>query len=388
MLRNKKSACGISNFECKKPIFRDFSYVFTSDPTNYNIKDTLIESRKSIENFYNIPRSFQSVISSTEFIPVPYPFKLQQQVGITCTDVGNPFSEKTRYLYETEAVQGNSQYIKVRYGDSNNDAKYTKQDIFMDTYFDGSQYIQQKPGILMPTATMAPFNAIGAIAIPTSALATANKGGVTKHRSTKSGCPKGFQITAQVVSNDAYISVSPGTVSVGLTESNNDATGILNNVSNVVLEKASSNVKLTTNKRIQVDNIKKNFRCSIYAIAYLDQKAKENSNKKAGETLSWSAYLFADASIDNQSKGQYSKQFIDQISKLPLPKYRQIGNIIWNADSKTFDITSTNCSPVDLRDWVSQVGIPKAQDQNDSSVMIFGMFTDSLVKKWFKVKDC
>jgi hypothetical protein len=58
MLRNKKSACGISNFECKKPIFRKFSPSFTSDPTNYNVKPESIVSRKGIENFYNIPRTF------------------------------------------------------------------------------------------------------------------------------------------------------------------------------------------------------------------------------------------------------------------------------------------------------------------------------------------
>jgi hypothetical protein len=40
----------------------------------------------------------------------------------------------------------------------------------------------------MPAATMAPFNAIRAVAIPTAALAAP----ATSHRSTKSGCPTGF----------------------------------------------------------------------------------------------------------------------------------------------------------------------------------------------------
>ena len=385
MLRNKKSACGISNFECKKPAFRDFSFAFTSDPTNYNVKPELIEKRASITNFYNIPRSFQSVISYTQFISIPYPFNANQQTSVTCTQIQDPFSINTRYMYE-RVLQENAQYIKTWYAPGKQNP--SAQDIFMDTYYENSNSVQQKPGILMPAATMAPFNAIGAIAIPTSALATTVMSGITSYRPTKSGCPAGFQVIAQTSRDKVHIAVKPGTVSVGQDAQKNDNTGKINNIQNVKLQKAfPDKIFIKSDASLVLDaSEKKDFRCSIYAIAYIDQET--NQNKVPGQMLTWKAYLFAVA-VQGQSPNTdtSSQALIQELSTLPLPKYKLIANVIWNASSKTVDITSAQCSPVDLRDWVSQVGIAKSQN-DDSSIMFFGMHSNSLVKKWFKVKDC
>lgn len=373
MKRVKRATCGYSDFKCNKPTFRVFTKGFVSDTENYNTNPQKIPLRGRIDNFYNIPRSFQSVISHTPFISIPYPFNVEDK-GTTCIDVEDPFS--SNFLYATPAVQQNPQYISTWYAPDVSNP--TKRNIFMDNYYkasdEGYQWSSQKPGILMPAATMAPFNPIGAIAIPTQALVSVKKGGITTHRSTKSGCPSGFQISVQKNGDfDIYIEITSGIVTVGVGEAGSATI----NIPGVQIEYFSDGVQLSGYNRIKVDDITEDFKCAIYVIACLSTAQEQTLLQNP----QWRAFLYADISKDQND-------VIEFMDTLTLPKYALVGNVIWNSDTQTFDITSANCSPIDLRDWVSEVKLPQGEEQKQSALYVFGMIGNSFIKKWYQIKDC
>lgn len=383
MKRFKGFACGYNNYECEKPKFRTFERHFISDPINYNRYNALISERSNFQNFYNIPRSFEGVISHTPFIQF---LNTQSQSSdsnscISCIDVDSPFAQNAAFFYE-KLVQKNKGYISTWYK-STEAIQYPYIDVYYGSTSDSASWNKQRPGILMPVPTMSPFNTVGALAIPTAALASPSKKYISENRSTKSGCPTGFDVRVAEDDSKDEISVTTGSVAVSLGE--NGTT--VKTISDVKLQYVATNGSETTASTIQLNNMKNYYiKCAIYAVAYVEV-SKPDTKTTTGGSLQWKAHLYADVvySEKNEISDDQPTTVINHLNTLLLPKYKLVANVIWNKDTQTYDVTSACCSPVDLRDWVSEAQLPVGED---NTIFVFGMLPNSTIKKWFPVKDC
>ena len=90
-------------------------------------------------------------------------------------------------------------------------------------------------------------------------------------------------------------------------------------------------------------------------------------------TGNWKGVVYSpQAEIDDSSDGLPTKWLKQTL--LATIKY---------VNRYTVDVIQSQCSPVDLRDWVSQVQLP-----DDSGNYVFMYKGNSTEKGWVQVKDC
>lgn len=444
MKRLSKDICGYQGFECKKPKLRWFSsleksqtqqslYIdskiqlssyshnlnqlhFTADGaavqsglTIGNLSKYAVQRpQEYIDNFYNIPFLFEGIIAGTEFIPFFLPSKQDtSDSSIACSQVGLEFTQLANKTLYKEVVRPNQKYLETWY----QGAQDLLEDVIKLNQY--GQGVLQQPGILLPAAKMTPFNNIAAVAIPTSALATSFRSTPSRptYRDVQSGCTKGFIITISPQDSLFHIMVSSGSVATEVAvQTDSDQGGIVKTIDVNSLQRSDSQVMseykntmtwyfedaVPINQESQQEQPSKQKRIyiEIYVIAVYDPTANDQK---------WKARIVVFPSVKSTVTGQPSaiSTLQKQIQKITNVKYAQIGTIIYsqrpdpysnNGDTvyRTYDVIQTQCSPVDLRDWVSQTPIPESSEgqQTGTARYVFTMRPNSNIKEWLPIKDC
>lgn len=326
MYRLPKSRCGYTEYTCtgirQSPVLNQP----VCDNTNY---DQTATARPVDNNFYNLPVGFKSVIQSTDFLDLSNVQIWKQGCCVTTYD---PF--QTGGLTNTFSKVKDNQDFIAQQSDFNSCIQcYTENRI-------------QAPGILLPSAELSSFYPVPLQAVPTVALSEPKGGSTSVRGSIHSGCD-GFKITAFSQNlNQVTFSVQGGAVYVQVGA---DQTPIQLLVPGLFDEVVQG--------RQDVETIQ------IYAVAGYDISLGE-----------WRAVL------DWKSK---NNDFYSTTPKRWM-KLAQIGTIHYQSRS-TVDVVQGQCSPADLRDWVSEQSIPSTVD---GDLFVFSMRGGSAKKQWLPVKDC
>lgn len=342
MIHLSKSRCGYLEYTCtgivQLPPFPQPS----CDTTNYDI---VSDSRSQDNNFLNLPRSFIGVVSSVNFIDLS---SVAIKNPYDCIQEYDPL--KGRLIDAFDKVASNSSYIANR----------GNQKQILDCY---SNSLSQGPGILLPSANLSAFSPIPLLAVPTVALPSAQVSSVSARGAVTSGC-KGLCVTAKATgSYTVTFSIRAGKAIVSVTDSGEpvqiDVPALQNQVANLQQSQTRGLLRSENNNS---DEDKKKIQ--VYVIAGYDVQQG-----------TWQAVV--DWKSENHN---FSPTTPDHYIKLKL-----LATIVY-VDRSTVDVIQGQCSPIDLRDWVSQQGLPTAD--GDSDLYVFSYVGSSTKKGWIPVKDC
>lgn len=329
----EKDRCGWKNYRCVgiKDLFSD-SISICCDVTNYDIAS---DKRQNDYNYLNLPTAFQGVVNIV-------PFANLQSLSATsagCISSYDPMQDGLQDWFAK--VSGVGDYVSV-YGDFK---------AHLACYFDRAK---QTPGIMTPKAQLSPFNVAPSVVVPTSQLRVDPvKIDLTAISSWdgKSACANGFAIIPLDHSGSGYrLYVSSGDVIPSV-----DANG------QAVSYYVSGDYPQSSSKRYKTD-------VQVYLTAkydFTDQK-----------------WQFRFAVV------QQGQDWDIDVKRQQWEKVTLLGtvNCVRNGNSKVQTyVTQTACSPVDMRDFVSQVPMPSG---TDTSMYVFAYLGSSKIKKWVQVKDC
>ena len=326
MRRLQKSQCGYDQYKCTG---------ITSLPIpNPICCDNRIEfsesnSRTNDNNFYNIPSRFQGIVQQTPYIDLS---DIVQSNSVCCEFHYDPFNQEGfKDLFDDiKGKLGNYANSLASYGCS--DSSYNVSDAI------------QKPGFLLPTPELNDFYPATLQAIPTVALASpVNSAQLKKASSIKSACT-GFQITAVLVDRNLTIDVTPG---------------------RAIVYQNGNTIHIGGNNWTQTIQSDSTINTQIYVAIWYD--FEDADEPWIGTIVHKTDENFSDSTIINT----------------PLSKLVQIGAVRVE-DTDVVQVIQQVCSPVDMRDWVSQVSIP----QSRQNLFLFSYSPGSTKMKWHPVKDC
>lgn len=324
MIHLKKGLCGYSQYTCigieQSPVLQ----APVCDNKNYDI---LSDSRSVDNNFLNLPVAFQSVVQSVPFV----------ELGKTAV------WDATKCVTDYTPLQGNA--IDAFYYLQSNSAYVAGYGDFKNSLYCYDQDKIEHPGILLPLAQLSAFGVVPLQAVPTAALPVSTwQQSVYYSRAIKSGC-SGFRAEAKsIASYKVSFSITGGEVYVATDDSG----------APVAIE-----VKDLLNQECQGKQNVSNIQ--IYVIAGFDVIKGE-----------WKAVI-------DWKADEY--EFFPSTPKKWI-KQKQIATIKY-AGRQTVDVIQSECSPIDLRDWMSQQAIP-FRDGN----YVFVYKGDSATKEWVRVMDC
>ena len=199
----------------------------------------------------------------------------------------------------------------------------------------------QSIGILMPDNSLPSFNSNLPVAMPLSSLAitsvTSNTG---KFRTGNicTTCETGFGVTYDKAGNTYKLSISGG------------------------------EILLQPGKKFEVDGKKDAFtlKTGKHQIHLLLWYQPEDG------TTPWKTSYYTEVTDDVRA----------HLNK-PFTKTALIATV--HISQGFIDISQPQCSPIDMRDWVSEAGIPTGSD----TLYVFGFNKSSnMVKGWIPVRDC
>ena len=336
----KPDRCGYSVYTCiGLPSFISDSITFCCDTTaydKYNLK------RPNDFNFYNLPTQFQSVVTRAPFIDLSGISGEAAQCIYSYDAFGQGLQDKW------ESVGNNEHFIEV-YSDLNDKLACYVQEVI------------QKPGVMSPYTELSAFNIPASVAIPAANLGVTNAQASPVDLSDyiqASACTNGFAIIPYDHNTSGYkVYVSGGDVIPGVSETSGQA--------QVFYKQGEF---LQGQKRFNSD-------LQIYIVAKYDFSG-----------MTWVFKLVA-VQQGQQQSGQDGSGY--KIAHEEWQKVALLGTIHMINKKPQNCIThviQATCSPVDMRDFVSQVQIPTAGDEG--TIFVFGFVGSSKIKKWIEVRDC
>lgn len=322
MIHLRKDLCGYSVYTCQG--IKQMSELSqpVCDNKNYDLNS---DSRSCDNNFLNLPREFRSVVQNVSFV-----------------DLGqDAIWDEEKCVTDYTPLQGNA--IDAF-------ASLQKNDAFIAAYGDYSAALQcysnssmEQPGILLPAARLSDFSIVPLQAVPTASLAAAVDQTGTS-RGIKSGC-QAFCVTAKATgSYKVTFSVTGGYLYVSTDSSGQPVAIAVDALTNEVCQ-----------DKQDVESI------AVYAIAGFDVT-----------TGTWKGVL----DWTSHNNGFY------QTTPTHWVKKKQIATIKY-VNRQIIDVIQSECSPIDLRDWVSEQAIPF-----DDGNYVFVYKGNSAQKEWVEVRDC
>lgn len=331
----ERNRCGWENYTCIGiPDLLSDSISMCCDTVNYDKSD---RSRPNDFNYYNLPTSFQGVVNLVPFINL-------QSLGGASYCISSYDIMDASGFQDAWASVGNVSDYKKTYGDFNSK---------MACYLDGTWEV---PGIMSPKAMLSAFNTAPSIVVPTSQLRVdpdkVNTGAFgTSSWSGQSACVNGFLIIPMDRRSSGFILyVSAGQVITGV-----DSSG------KVQITKVPATYPQGSGTRYTVD-------IQVYLMA---------------------KYNFASSKWVCQIKVvQFQQDWDQEVDRQQWEKVVLLGTVNCvaqgHAPVETY-VSQTVCSPVDIRDYVSQVALPTG---SGTGLYVFTYQGSSKVKKWVQVKDC
>lgn len=324
MIHLNRPQCGYSGYTCTGIKSLPPFKPIICDNINY---DTVNSNRPQDNNFYNLPVKFKGVVSAIDFIDLS---DVQITDPYTCIHQYDPLNGNLIDAFDP--IAQNQSYIQNR-GDQKAQLK-----CYQDSDSEGA-------GILLPSASLGTFSPVPMLAVPTVALAAASATQAVAAAAVLSGC-QGLRVTAKVTgANRIKFDVSAGKAIIG---SLSDGTPVTVNV---------SKLSKTVSGKSNVKNIQ------IYLVAGYNIQTQE-----------WKAVLDFKTpghNFDNSTPKRWIKQ-------------KQIATVAYMNRYRA-DVIQSQCSPVDLRDWVSEQSLPSENNQN---LYVFTFQGNSYKKGWTAVKDC
>lgn len=329
----EKNRCGWKDYKCTgiKDLFSD-SISICCDTINYDKTDI---DRKNDYNYLNLPTSFQGVVNI-----VPFADLSALGTGVSCISDYDPMQGGLQDYFAKVSVIGD--YVAV-YGDFNARlACYLNQE-------------KQSPGVMTPKALLSPFNAAPSVVVPTSEIRVdpniPDVSGLSTGWGGQSACANGFAIVPLDQKGSGYRLYVTGGDAIPAVNSSGQA------VSYSVLGRYPEGSATRYKVDIQV---------------YLTAKYNFTSSE----------WVF-DIKVVRQGQG-----WQDVVDRQQWEKVALLGTVNCqsngNEQVRTY-VTQTACSPVDMRDFVSQVTLPSG---TSTSMYVFAYLGSSKIKKWVEVKDC
>ena len=324
MIHLSKPRCGYRGYSCVGITQIEPFKAPNCDTTNYDIA---VSPREQDNNFLNLPKKFAGVVRAVTFIDLS---DVSIRDPYTCINEYDPLNGNAIDAFDI--VADNQSYRTVK---GNQKAALT---CYSDSGIQGQ-------GILLPGASLGAFSPVPMLAVPTVALASMVPSSVSARGSVKSGC-QGFCTTAKSTgSYQVEIKTSAGKAIVGVLQDGTPKT---------IDVKASQWVVSGDKESLE--------KIQVYIVAGFDIQRKE-----------WKASTYI-KTPDAQQQGQPEKWI----------KRRQVATVVY-VDRSTIDVIQGQCSPIDLRDWVSEQEIPEGDDQQ---LYVFSFKSSSTKKGWIPVKDC
>lgn len=336
----KPDRCGYSAYTCiGLPSFISDSITFCCDTTaydKYNLK------RPNDFNFYNLPTQFQSVVTRAPFIDLSGISGEAAQCIYSYDAFGQGLQNKW------ESVGNNEHFIEV-YSDLNDKLACYVQEV------------TQKPGVMSPYTELSAFNIPAAVAIPAANLGVTNAQASPVDLSDyiqASACTNGFAIVPYDQNTVGYkVYVSGGDAIPGVSQESRQAQVFY--VQGEFLQKQ---------KRFQGD-------LQVYLVAKYDFVQ-----------MQW-VFKFVAVQQGQQESGNEGLGY--KILHEEWQKVVLLGTV-HKIDKKPevciTHVIQTICSPVDMRDFVSQIPLPVTT--TDGTVFVLGFIGSSKIKKWIEVRDC
>lgn len=323
MIHLKKDRCGYQIYSCTGVSVMDAFQPPVCDNTNY---DQTQAQRPQDNNFLNLPKQFQAVVQNVPFAD------LGRDAVWDASKCVTDYSPLSGGLFDAFSyLSSNDEFIR-HYGD------FSQR---IQCYSDSSV---QTPGILLPLPALSAFSSIQLEAIPTNALPAADAPSGDSNRGIKTGC-QGFQVSAQVTgAYQILFSITGGKAYVAASQ---NGTPSYISVDGLFRQQCQG--------KANVENIQ------IYLIAGFDVLAGQ-----------WSAVI--DWKAPNRTFSGTTPSSWFKMTQLATIKY---------INRWTVDVIQSQCSPVDVRDWVSEATLP-SRDGN----YVFLYNGNSAKKGWIQVQDC
>lgn len=327
----KKDRCGWKEYQCVgiKDLFSD-SISICCDTTNYDQTDG---QRQNDYNYLNLPVSFQGVVNI-----VPFANLQSLGGGVGCISSYDPMGDGLQDWFDK--VSKNTEYI----------AAYGNFRASLACYFDAQK---QRPGIMTPKATLSPFNTAPSVAVPTSQLRVQPNvgGGGTSSWDGQSACTNGFAI--------------------------------------IPLDHNGSGYRLYVSSGDAIPSVNANGQAVSYYVEGRYPEGQGTRYKSDLQVYLTAKYDFTTAKWDfGIAVVQQDQDWQDAVDRQQWEKVTLLGTVscVQNGNMKVQTyVTQTACSPVDMRDFVSQVPMPSG---TDTSMYVFAYLGSSKIKKWVQVKDC
>ena len=323
MIHLKRSKCGYEDYICRGIPSIPILQPPVCDNTPYDKTPTM--DRQVDNNFLNLPVKFKSIVQSTTVLDLS---------GITfqhCITEYNPLQGGLMNAFDTLA---------------NNSQGYLQEELdALDCFASNSE---QPIGILLPSPQLSSFQNVPMLAVPTVALSAAQTGSAAASRAILSGC-RGLVITAR--STGSYklrFSVSAGSIF------------LQNNSSQAPVQ-----LSLKPLNEIQISGQENVASVDVYIVAQYDVVARM--------WLATLDYTTASHPKENTTPTMWIKR-------------KHLGTIKYNS-GRIVDVIQSQCGPVDMRDWVSQIGLPQSSGAQ-SFLFVIQYQGSSAKKKWVEVRDC
>lgn len=328
MKRLQRDRCGYQGWRCTGITYISAPKKLCSDQTLY---DQVSNSRSNDNNFYNLPVAFQGVINATQFIDL----STLSWTPTGCFEGYDPFTVQGFQNWWSK-IGPNSSYSSVwgrnsRFGQ-------------LHTYGSSDSWETHSPGIITPRPQLSQFAPTPTIAVPTSALASADPSGTSFDYHTQSGC-NGLVITARSTSiRSVTIDVTSGQVYLSVDDSG---------------QPVATQVEAVT----QVYTVDNNDSIQVYLVAQYNVVTNQ-----------WAATIIG-VPGSRGNPGQLNLPAFARSYLLGTVKY----------SNRSVDVMQSQCSPIDMRDWVSQIGLPGG---GSTALYVLASKGQSAQKLWVKVQDC
>lgn len=314
MKRIKGNECGLINFQCVKPVFRSYSSIkLIADDTNYTYRNI---QRQKHDNFYNLPQTFQGIIPYTPFID----FNKTLRVRPSCTRSQNAV-QRGNFIYHT-LVQKNQNYKNVWYKGRTDGNGHP----LMDSYVYDTE---QKPGIILPINALdfQQLQQLTDLPVTQSPMKTSPTYNIPLLRDIKSSCPKGFNVSIQKYDDRLDITLGAGSVILGLSKKG------------LIQVKSINKIK----KTVELNDGDFVLYILIYILSY-----RQKDQRKL------------------QVYFDFNQTFQQHIRTKVRPQYALISAVRWDNQVKTADISTMQCSPVSLIQYLTQFDLFQTSDSSSS----------------------